>query len=779
MSKRNTKKHQMRRVVATVCGTPWAIKETKLQEIAEFLNLRAQGVTFSEAELEERYDATPLMERTGLQISMLAPAEKAPPLSYAITEAGVALIPLDGVMGPKMNLIMRYSGGTSTERFAALVRAAADNPDVKSIVLPIDSPGGSVLGLENAADAVKEAAAKKRVVAAVTGLMCSAAYYVGSAADEIVAAADAEIGSIGTVCVHVESSRADAKAGLKYTVIKQGRFKWAANQYEPLPKDGRDAAQEEVDAYYAAFVGRVAANQGITPERVEAEYGQGKSFIATRALEIGMIDRLGNLVDVIQRMSEPTTSPAGITQSIERGNQSMSTNSTPTAPDAGDQTPNTASERSRILEIQAIGEIMGVNAAIVDQAIDAGTTEDAFRRIAIENVRQERPVGMIQSGAASADKFGAAAVDALGSRCGLEPSTPIETNPLQFCSLSRLCEESLRLANGGRQLVGSPEDHIVAALQGGTPGTMVVGASTAGGVPYQSPGSFPNILSGLANKVLLEQFEFNPATCTKWAVKLPSVPDFKPSTILRAGEFGKFPVHIDGDDFDQSDISEAYSWIQVDSFGDEFGLTPVMIANDDLGAFSDALRDKRLSHEMTLNRLCVNLLTSNPVLPDGVELFHADHGNLIPGGSGGVPSETELSDMRLLLRQQTGVGGRRKLGLGLALVLAPEALETTVEKLLKATLQTAPATTSDLNVFRGTDYEIEPMLTDNSAAGWYGFAPKAARTKSIVYIHQRGYEKMVTRHYFNPKNNCRFFQFEGRFAAAIGNHRGVAKNAGA
>jgi len=194
----------------------------------------------------------------------------------------------------------------------------------------------------------------------------------------------------------------------------------------------------------------------------------------------------------------------------------------------------------------------------------------------------------------------------------------------------------------------------------------------------------------------------------------------------------------------------------------------------------DAMNDKQAAHDQTLNRLCVNLLTGNVAAADGVALFHAgSHGNDIAAGSGAAPSTAQLSAMRLLLRQQQGVGARRNLNYTLARLLIPEALETTTQQLLAATLSIYPTQESATPIFKGqVTWDVEPMLTANSSLIYYGFAD-SARARSIVFAHQTGYESMRSRNYYNPKNNCRMWQFEGRFAAAINNYRGVVRNAGA
>jgi hypothetical protein len=182
---------------------------------------------------------------------------------------------------------------------------------------------------------------------------------------------------------------------------------------------------------------------------------------------------------------------------------------------------------------------------------------------------------------------------------------------------------------------------------------------------------------------------------------------------------------------------------------------------------------------MTLNRLCVNLLVGNPLWTDQVNVFAAGHGNLVALGAGAAPSQTTLAAARLALRALTGPGGKRQLNYTVAGLLIPEALETTTQQFLSPNVVVTPVTTATGEIFRGqVKWWVEPMLTDASATGWYAFADPAI-ARQIVYAYQRGFESMRKRDYYNPKNNCRIFQFEGRFAAAVNTWRGLYFNAGA
>ena len=835
-------KHQIRRVVSMAYETPWGITPEKLQAIAELLDRRHDGHLSAE-EIEARLGDAP-RRRVIL--------EEAADTPYQITPGGVAIIPLYGTLAPRMNLVVDYSGGTSTQEFAAAVQEAAADPDVKAIVLDVDSPGGMVLGTPEAAQQIELVAKTKPVITVATGQICSCAYWIGAAAGRIVVSPSTMAGSIGVLQLHSDYSAADTMAGVRRTVIHAGSLKGIGNPYETLDQNKREAVRVSTDDYYAMFVEAVARYRKITVGQVEDNFGQGEAMVASRALAAGLVDRIGTLSEIV---AELESKPAGQTAKSQAGGgsfpglplrgQSQQATSlskgevdmdpetkkalvalglcaadadeataqaalagvksppkqvakTEPAPAAAPVLPTPAAallspgdrdaaaakaatdERERARQIRARGQILGCDAAAIDAAIDAGHSVDRFLREATEAGAKRdgpvHPVERIEAGPAAKDKWQAVAIDALFHKSGVPTKTQPKPEAKNLCRgrAMDVVRETLRIQYG-RALVGSDEDLAAAAL-----GNLETLHALGADVPYSTPGDFPNILAGLGNRVLEETPRYAETSFQNWTWRRPSVPDFRPATILRIGEFGEFPEHIDGHNFEQSKPLEEYSWIQVDSYGDEFSITPVMIANDDLGAFPQAIQDKDAAHDATLNRLCVNLLTGNPTLGDGYALFNDTYhfNDIDASASSGAPSVTDLALIRLRLRRQKGPTGKRKINQSLVGLLIPEDLETVTEQLLDPQRVAVPITDVTVNTFRGrVAWWIDPQLADWSLVFYFGFA-NPQRSKSIVHCYQTGYERMQMRSYFNPKSNCRVWQFEGRFAAGINSWRGVVRDAG-
>ena len=283
------------RLINLVQDAQWAIVPEKLEAIHQFLWNRAHGIRVD----LEQYAAN---AEKALQ-SRAGDGEKR--TFYTRMDEGgrgVAIITMEGVLSKRMNLLMYYSGGTSTELLARDLRLALAAPEVKAIVLDISSPGGTVDGTEALANLVYSAREEggKPVVAFGNGLMASAAYWIGSAARRVILEETAEAGSIGVVQVHYDYSAADAQRGVKRTLIYAGKYKRVGNDTEPLSREDREYLQSGVDYTYSLFVDAVARNRDVGAETVLSDMAEGRLFIGRQAVEAGLADETGNLETAIR-----------------------------------------------------------------------------------------------------------------------------------------------------------------------------------------------------------------------------------------------------------------------------------------------------------------------------------------------------------------------------------------------------------------------------------------------------------------------------------------------
>ncbi|NUN51827.1 MAG: S49 family peptidase [Planctomycetaceae bacterium] len=272
-------------VLRAVAETPWAILPEKLQAIVDLLVARAAGGAQDQAAAAFILGGGAREDRK-LQVV-----------------GSVAILPVTGTIMYRADSLLESSGVTSTQRLSALLREALADPAVKSIVLDVNSPGGTVPGVMEFADEVLRAREQKRIVAVANPRAASAAYWIAAAASELVVMPSGDVGSIGVYTVHEDISRALEEAGVKVSVMRAGKFKAEGLPYEPLTDEGRAAVQERLDVHYDRFVKAVAKGRGATAAAVKAGFGQGRMVLASQAVEAGMADRVGTLEDVVQKLN--------------------------------------------------------------------------------------------------------------------------------------------------------------------------------------------------------------------------------------------------------------------------------------------------------------------------------------------------------------------------------------------------------------------------------------------------------------------------------------------
>lgn len=278
-------------VVKAIQESAWAILPAKMDAIVEVVRLRAAGGQFTEDEIRERIGAQA--------------ARAAAPLAGA-----VAVIPILGVIGHRMNMFSSISGGTSAEALTAQVRQALDDASVRAIVFDIDSPGGSVEGIQELGEVIFAARGRKRMVAVSNALCASAAYWLGCQADELVVTPSGQVGSIGVLAVHQDLTKQAEMVGVKVEYISAGAYKTEGQPFEPLTDAAREAMQARVDEYYDAFVQAVARGRRVMSDEVRKGFGQGRVMSAQGALSAGMVDRVETLEATIQRLNASSTAPA-------------------------------------------------------------------------------------------------------------------------------------------------------------------------------------------------------------------------------------------------------------------------------------------------------------------------------------------------------------------------------------------------------------------------------------------------------------------------------------
>lgn len=188
-----------------------------------------------------------------------------------------------------------YIDYTSSEDILNKIEEANDNDDIKYIVIEVDSSGGSTVFGEEVSLAIKESA--KPVFAYIRELGSSSAYWSISSADKIFASKNSTIGSIGVTASYISNYSKNSNDGLKYERIVSGEYKDIGSPDKILTDKEKDILQRDVDIIYNYFIEQIAENRHLSIEQVKS-FSDGSNVLGDKALELGLIDYIGNLSDV-------------------------------------------------------------------------------------------------------------------------------------------------------------------------------------------------------------------------------------------------------------------------------------------------------------------------------------------------------------------------------------------------------------------------------------------------------------------------------------------------
>ncbi len=342
------------RILRAVESTRWAIMPEKLVVIGEVLSARAEAGAFPNAEEIQAVEA----RQHGKVVS---------------GGGGIAVLPLYGTLARRMGMLEAMSGGTSVETFSQNFAELVSDDSISDIVIVVDSPGGSVYGIDELASQIFEARSKKRIIAIADSLMASAAYYIGSAATELVVTPSGEVGSIGVYSIHFDLSEHLEDDGINVSIIKAGDRKAEGNPYEALGEDAAAHMQLLIDQYYRKFLNAVARGRGVSVATVEEDFGQGLTFTAELALERNMVDRIATLDDVLADLTQGSQTQKKRVGEEIRPALAVASESHPSLAEFGATSVGTIGETARELTDTLRKMAKGVRIDVSKEDTDAAT----------------------------------------------------------------------------------------------------------------------------------------------------------------------------------------------------------------------------------------------------------------------------------------------------------------------------------------------------------------------------------------------------------------------
>jgi hypothetical protein len=418
-------------------------------------------------------------------------------------------------------------------------------------------------------------------------------------------------------------------------------------------------------------------------------------------------------------------------------------------------------ERARIREIDKVGRTLHVDARLIAEHVEAGTSVEELRKLALVDAARRSAEPEIRSAAAVVTRD-----ETETRRAGIMAALLHRYDPAVFPlkddlgrdwagqTLLDLAKECLETS--GTRTRRLPR-HEVAKLA-------------------LSTSDFPSILADVANKTLRQAYEAYPRTFLPFSRRRTAA-DFKNINALQLGESPALQKVNEKGEFTYGSIAESKETYKLATYGRVVGITRQVIINDDLGAFTRIPAGFGVAAATLESDTVWGIITSNPAMGDGVALFHANHANLNTG-SGSALGLTGLGAGMVAMAKQKGLDGTTTLNVQARYLAVPVALQLAAYQLVAANL--APAQTANVvpEYIRALTPVAEPRMDAASTTAWYLFAsPDQIDTNEYAYLEGQDGVYIETRQGFEADG----VEIKARldFGAKAIDWRGMQKNMGA
>lgn len=291
-----------------------------------------------------------------------------------------------------------------------------------------------------------------------------------------------------------------------------------------------------------------------------------------------------------------------------------------------------------------------------------------------------------------------------------------------------------------------------------------------------STSDFPLLMGDVAHKSLKRGYEEAPEVFPQFT-RAVTLTDFKPTTLAGLGRFSNLDIVPEGGEYKHGTFNEHGAALKLVTYGKMFGITRQAVINDDLNALADVPRKMGQAAKRTLGNAVFNILTSNPVMGDGIALFHADHNNLVSPGT--AITTTSVDGVRVLMATQKD-GDGNVVRVPLKYLVVPVGLGGTARAVLESQFEVTASNRNNTtpNIVRNSFEVIEdPRLDAADPNAWYGIADPALFDGIVV-----GYLDGRQEPYLESKQGWTIDGTEWKVrldaAAAAVDHIALAKNPG-
>lgn len=376
-------------VATRLFGTPLLVAQSKLDVILSAVGDRiVTGAPMARSDME---DIAPRRSETRVQ--------------------GTAVIPIHGTLVNRASGMDALSGMQGYTDIGDALLAAVTDPSVSGVLLELDTPGGEVGGVFDLADLIEQAKSEtgKPIWALASESALSAGYLIASAADRVLVTQTGFAGSIGVVAAHVDQSKMDEKAGLKWTLLHAGEKKILGNSHEPLSDEARGELQDLIDSTYSRFTSAVARRRNMDEKAVRAT--EAGIFRGQDAVQVGLADGVSTLRQALADMAGLKPASKSVRASSARPPTVKGQTMDPKVQaGAGDDTPADRLTDEQIAQVEAavmarhaeLAEFAGICAKIgatfdLKAAIEAKMSPDAARKQVFDQLASKQEANSVSA----------------------------------------------------------------------------------------------------------------------------------------------------------------------------------------------------------------------------------------------------------------------------------------------------------------------------------------------------------------------------------------------
>ena len=210
--------------------------------------------------------------------------------NYASSRGNIGIVEINGMI-------------LSSKKIIQNIKTFRDDDSIKAIILRIDSPGGGIAPSHEIYREVIKTRRDKKIITSMGSVAASGGYYIASATNKIIANAGTLTGSIGVIMEYANIEEIAKKIGISPVVIKSCKFKDIGSPLRELNDSERKILQDLVNELHLQFVNDAAKARGIDVETM-LKLADGRVYTGQKALDLNLIDRLGNLDDAVQWVGE-------------------------------------------------------------------------------------------------------------------------------------------------------------------------------------------------------------------------------------------------------------------------------------------------------------------------------------------------------------------------------------------------------------------------------------------------------------------------------------------